>query len=92
MRTHKWESVGISLIHSCASVSTGQKSETANVRKDHLSPLFRQSDSPSPYQFQFDRFDGRISVSVCQPKPHKHQLTGQPTRSLEPILFPKLRI
>uniref|UniRef100_A0A183FAY9 RNA-dependent RNA polymerase n=1 Tax=Heligmosomoides polygyrus TaxID=6339 RepID=A0A183FAY9_HELPZ len=22
--------------------------------------LIRQSDSPSPYQFQFDRFDGRI--------------------------------
>uniref|UniRef100_A0A0K0D7H8 Uncharacterized protein n=1 Tax=Angiostrongylus cantonensis TaxID=6313 RepID=A0A0K0D7H8_ANGCA len=60
------------------------------------SVLIRQSDSPSPYQFQFDRFDASVRYTRTFAghgrKPHKHQLTGQPTRSLEPILFPKLRI
>ncbi|KJH40835.1 hypothetical protein DICVIV_13205 [Dictyocaulus viviparus] len=56
---------GLEGLISHAFASTGQKSETVNVRRDHVSSvLIRQLDSPSQYQFQFDRYNGRSGYLI----------------------------
>uniref|UniRef100_A0A1I7WKT9 TPP_enzyme_N domain-containing protein n=1 Tax=Heterorhabditis bacteriophora TaxID=37862 RepID=A0A1I7WKT9_HETBA len=60
--------------------STGQKSETVNVRKDHLSPL--QSDSPSPSTVLMAGQDTKLESKAHTYKRPQDCLITSPTSAL----------